>query len=39
VVSGLLLIYPAQLADWIGIAGIAAVLLWQKFGTPTVKAA
>ena len=38
VVSGLLLIYPAQLADWLGIAGIAIVLLWQKFGTQTAKA-
>ncbi len=37
VLSGLLLIYPAQLADWIGIAGIAVVLLWQKFGTQTAK--
>ena len=32
VASGLLLIYPAPMADWIGIAGVAAVLLWQKFG-------
>ena len=38
VASGLLLIYPAQMADWIGIAGIAAVLLWQKFGAQTAKA-
>ena len=37
VLSGLLLIYPAQMADWIGIAGIAVVLLWQKFGTQTAK--
>jgi TRAP transporter 4TM/12TM fusion protein len=35
VVSGLLLIYPAPMADWIGIAGVAALLLWQKFGAPT----
>jgi TRAP transporter 4TM/12TM fusion protein len=38
VASGLLLIYPAQMADWIGIAGIAIVLLWQKFGAQTAKA-
>jgi TRAP transporter 4TM/12TM fusion protein len=38
VVSGLLLIYPAQMADWIGIAGIASVALWQWFGARTVKA-
>jgi TRAP transporter 4TM/12TM fusion protein len=38
VASGLLLIYPAQMADWIGIAGISIVLLWQKFGGRTAKA-
>jgi TRAP transporter 4TM/12TM fusion protein len=38
VASGLLLIYPAQMADWIGIGGIAVVLLWQKFGAQTAKA-
>ncbi len=32
VVSGLLLIYPAPAADFVGLAGVAAVLAWQKFG-------
>ncbi len=32
IASGLLLIYPAQMADWIGIAGIVVVILSQKFG-------
>jgi TRAP transporter 4TM/12TM fusion protein len=39
VVSGLLLIYPAPLADWIGIAGVAGLLLWQKFGAATARPA
>jgi len=39
VVSGLLLIYPAPMADWIGIAGVAAMLLWQKFGAATARPA
>jgi TRAP-type uncharacterized transport system fused permease subunit len=30
VVCGLLLIYPAPAADWIGIAGVASLLVWQK---------
>ena len=35
VIAGLLLIYPAPLTDWIGIAGIGMVLLWQIFGRHT----
>jgi TRAP transporter 4TM/12TM fusion protein len=31
IVSGLLLIYPAPAADWIGIAGVVLLLLRQKF--------
>jgi TRAP transporter 4TM/12TM fusion protein len=30
VVSGLLLIYPAPLADWIGIAGFGGLIVWQR---------
>src|SRR5213594_2958843 len=33
---GLALIYPAPLADWIGLVGIAAVVAWQWFGRKTV---
>ena len=36
--SGLLLIYPAPMADWIGIAGIVVVILSQKFGARTASA-
>ena len=39
VVSGLLLIYPAPMADWIGISGVAALLLWQKYGARTARPA
>ncbi len=39
VVSGLLLIYPAPMADWIGIAGVSILILWQKFGAPTARSA
>ena len=39
VVSGLLLIYPAPMTDWIGIACVAALLLWQKFGAATARPA
>ncbi|HTP98818.1 MAG TPA: TRAP transporter fused permease subunit [Casimicrobiaceae bacterium] len=30
VMSGLLLIYPAALADWIGIAGFGGLIVWQR---------
>jgi TRAP transporter 4TM/12TM fusion protein len=38
VIAGLLLIYPAPVADWIGIALLAGLLLWQKFGAPSARA-
>ena len=34
VVSGLLLVYPAQITDWIGLAGLLLMLAWQKFARP-----
>jgi TRAP transporter 4TM/12TM fusion protein len=36
IVCGLALIYPAPAADWIGLAGIAAVLAWQWLGRKSV---
>ncbi len=39
VVSGLLLVYPAPMTDWIGLAGLVALLAWQKFVRPTAPAA
>jgi TRAP transporter 4TM/12TM fusion protein len=38
VIAGLLLIYPAPMADWIGIALLAGLLLWQKFGAVPARA-
>jgi hypothetical protein len=36
IVCGLALIYPAPVADWIGLGGIAAVLAWQWLARRTV---
>jgi TRAP transporter 4TM/12TM fusion protein len=38
IVCGLLLIYPAYATDWIGIAGVVALILWQRFGRRRVAA-
>jgi TRAP transporter 4TM/12TM fusion protein len=38
VVCGLLLVYPAPLTDVIGLAGLAAVLAWQRFVRPAASA-
>ena len=35
IVCGLLLIYPAPLTDWIGLAGLLGLLTWQKLVRPT----
>jgi len=32
VVCGLLLIYPAPMADYVGLAGLGAMLVWQAMG-------
>jgi len=34
IVCGLLLIYPVPLADWIGLAGLLGLLVWQKLVRP-----
>jgi TRAP transporter 4TM/12TM fusion protein len=39
IVGGMLLVYPAPLADGIGLATVATVLAWQKFGPRTEPAA
>ena len=36
IVSGLALIYPAPVSDWIGVTGVAAVLAWQRLRRPVL---
>jgi TRAP transporter 4TM/12TM fusion protein len=38
IASGLLLVYPAPMTDWIGLAGLLLVLAWQKFSRPALHA-
>ncbi len=37
IVCGILLVYPAQVADWIGLAGVAALFAWQWLVRPRVR--
>jgi TRAP-type uncharacterized transport system fused permease subunit len=38
IASGLLLVYPAPMTDWIGLAGLLLVLAWQRFSRPALHA-
>ncbi|MFO1412960.1 MAG: TRAP transporter fused permease subunit [Burkholderiales bacterium] len=38
IACGLLLVYPAAITDWVGLAGVAGLFAWQWFARPRVPA-